>query len=159
VTTIVLPAIGLTAIYLLVLTSLQPGDIVVGGLLGLGVAVALRPTPDARAHPAIARRLWAIAQMVGETGREMIVGSWRVVRFCLRPGTTPGLVEIPIGERSAGSIVLWGVLTGEAPDEVPVAVDHARGVLVVHVIDAADPDAVRERHERAYRRWLETVVG
>ena len=36
-------AAGLTGIYLLVLTSVAPGDILTGGLLGLAVAVALRP--------------------------------------------------------------------------------------------------------------------
>ena len=53
-------------------------------------------------------------------------------------------------------MALWGVLTGEAPDEVPVDVE--RHVLVVHLIDASDPDAVRERHRRAYERHLRKVA-
>ena len=51
------------------------------------------------------------------------------------------------------SVALWGVLTGEAPDEVVVDVDEARGVLIVHLVDAADPDAVRARHAGTHARW------
>ena len=57
-----------------------------------------------------------------------------------------------------GRVALWGVLTGEAPDEVPVDVDEARDVLIVHLVDASDPDAVRARHQRAYERWQRRVV-
>jgi multisubunit Na+/H+ antiporter MnhE subunit len=52
----------------------------------------------------------------------------------------------------------WGVLTGEAPDEIVVDVDVERDVLIVHLVDARDPDAVRARHRRAYERWQRTVV-
>ena len=89
---------------------------------------------------------------VAETAREMVIGSWRVVRFCLGARAAPGFVEIPRGDRTAVEVALWGVLTGEAPDEVVVDVDEPRGVLVVHLVDAADPDAVRERHRRAHER-------
>jgi hypothetical protein len=55
------------------------------------------------------------------------------------------------------NVALWGVLTGEAPDEVPVEVDEARGVLLVHLVDASDPGAVRARHERASARQRRVV--
>jgi len=50
------------------------------------------------------------------------------------------------------------VLTGEAPDEVPVDVDEERDVLIVHLVDASDPDAVRDRHRRAWERAQRKVV-
>jgi multisubunit Na+/H+ antiporter MnhE subunit len=81
-----------------------------------------------------------------------VIGSWRVARFCLGWRAAPGFVEIPRGDRSPIEVALWGVLTGEAPDEVVVDVDEVRGVLIVHLVDAADPDAVRERHRRAHDR-------
>jgi hypothetical protein len=72
-----------------------------------------------------------------------------VVRFCLTGTGSPGFVEVPRGDRSRHGVALWGVLTGEAPDEYPVAVDDARHVLVVHHIDARDPEAIRARHADA----------
>lgn len=158
---VLLRGAGLAGIYLLVMTSLDPGDILVGSALGLGVAVALRPHGMHRAPPGRVTPIeWvgAFAGMVTETAREMVVGSWRVVRFCLDSSATPGFVEIPRGGRSRHSVALWGVLTGEAPDEVPVDVDEARDVLIVHLVDATDPEAVRARHQRAYERWQRRVV-
>ena len=81
----------------------------------------------------------------------MVLGSWRTARFCLRGGGSPGFVEIPRDGRSPHAVALWGVLTGEAPDEVPVDIDEERDVLIVHLVDASDPDAVRERHARGVR--------
>jgi multisubunit Na+/H+ antiporter MnhE subunit len=148
-TATLLRAAALAAIYLLVLTSLEPGDIAMGLVLGLIVAVAVRPRVKATGRPLPPR---GVAAAVVRTAGEMVIGSWRVARFCLGWRAAPGLVEIPRGDRTRIEVALWGVLTGEAPDEVVVDVDEARGVLIVHLVDAANPDAVRERHRRAHDR-------
>ena len=61
--------------------------------------------------------------------------------------------------RSQRGVALWGVLTGEAPDEVTVDIDEERDVLIVHLVDASDPDAVRDRHRRTYERDQRKVVA
>jgi multisubunit Na+/H+ antiporter MnhE subunit len=96
--------------------------------------------------------------LAAETAVEMARGSWRVIRFCLGSTAMPGLVEIPRDGRSRAGVALWGVLTGEAPDEVPVDVDEERNVLIVHLVDAADPERVRERHRAAFERRQGKVV-
>ena len=146
-TGVLLRAAALTAVYLLVLTSLDPGDVAIGAALGLGVAFALRPSHATPGTPVSAR---GMAAVLIQTAAEMAVGSWRVVRFCLGHKGTPGFVEIPRGDRSGFEVATWGVLTGEAPDEIPVDVDESRGVLIVHLVDASDADAVRERHRRTH---------
>jgi multisubunit Na+/H+ antiporter MnhE subunit len=138
---------ALAAIYLLVLTSVHPGDVAVAAALGVGIAIALRPRRHA---PGPRRSLPGICAVLAQTAAEVVRGSWRTARFCLGAGAAPGLVEIPRGDRSDVEVAVWGVLTGEAPDEVPVDVDEERGVLVVHLIDAAAPDAVRARHARTH---------
>jgi multisubunit Na+/H+ antiporter MnhE subunit len=55
-------------------------------------------------------------------------------------------------------VALWGLLTGEAPDEIPVDVDEQRDVLIVHLVHARDPEAVRARHERTHERRLRRAV-
>ena len=97
--------------------------------------------------------------MLASTALEMVRGSVRTARFCLGRGGQPGFVEIPRDGRSRHAVALWGVLTGEAPDEVPVDVDEERDVLIVHLVDASDPDAVRERHRLAYERAQRKVVA
>jgi multisubunit Na+/H+ antiporter MnhE subunit len=142
-------ALFLMGIYLLVMTSAKPGDAAVGLLLGLVLAVALRPASPSSVRPAA---LLALGRALAQTAVEMVLGSWRTARFCLRGGGRPGFVEIPRQGRSRRAVALWGVLTGEAPDEVPVDIDDERDVLIVHLVDAGDPDAVRARHQRAYER-------
>ena len=96
--------------------------------------------------------------MVLATGLDVVRGTWRTARFCLGAPAQPGFVEIPRGDRSPERVALWGVLTGEAPDEYPVDVDGERGVLVVHLLDCGDPDAVRARHAEGDARWQRRVV-
>jgi multicomponent Na+:H+ antiporter subunit E len=157
---VVIQALLLAGVYLLVMTSAAPADAAAGLLLGLVLALALRPRLPGRstASPSLAGFL-ALGPVLAMTAAEIVIGSWRTVRFCLRGGGEPGFVEIPRGGRSRHSVALWGVLTGEAPDEVPVDVDEERDVLIVHLVDASDPDAVRERHRRAYERAQRKVVA
>jgi multisubunit Na+/H+ antiporter MnhE subunit len=151
---ILLRAAGLVAIYLLVLTSAMPGDVLIGALLALPIAIALRPRRSGRAAGGVLPWAWGVAGATAQTASEMVRGSWRVARYCLGGEGSPGLVEIPQGERSRTGVATWGLLTGEAPDEIPVDVDEERGVLIVHLIDAGDPEGVRARHARTYERWL-----
>jgi multisubunit Na+/H+ antiporter MnhE subunit len=157
VTGIVVRIGGLTGIYVLVLTSLAPGDILVGALLASVLVVG---SGASRSSPASGWWDWAV-HLVGtlaSTGREIVVGSIRVARFCLGERASPGFVEIPRDDRSDSAVALWGLLTGEAPDEYPVTTDEEREVLLVHVLDARDPDGVRERHARTRARWQRRVV-
>lgn len=146
----------LTAVYLLVLTSLAPGDVLVGAILGLAIALALRGRGTTRAPARLPDRLVAAGVVGLQTAVEMVRGSWRVARFCLGDRARSGFVEIPRDARSRRETALWGVLTGEAPDEV--VVDARSDVLVVHLVDAGDPDAVRARHAAAHERWQRKVV-
>ena len=142
-------AAGLAGAYLLVLTSLEPGDIAIAAALGLAVAFALRTPAQLRLHP----RLGGAAAILAQTGAEMVRGSWRAAAFCLGRSADPGLVEVPLADRSPAEVAMWGVLTGESPDEIVVDVDEARGVAVVHLVDASDPESVRARHADTHARW------
>ena len=149
---------GLTAIYLLVLTSADPGDVLVGMLLATGLVLATRPAGTRRGAAGWGRWFVALARMVVVTAWEIALGTGRVVRFCLTDAGSPGFVEIPRGDRSRRGVALWGILTGEAPDEYPVAVDDERHVLVVHNIDAGDPGAIVARHAAARDTFQRDVV-
>ena len=157
-TGILVRAIGLVAVYLLVLTSAKPGDVLIGALLALPIAVALRPRGPRRPAAGALTRLRAAGGLLAQTAAEMVRGSWRVARYCLGGEGSPGLVEIPRGDRSPAEVATWGLLTGEAPDEIVADVDEQRRVLIVHLVDASDPEAVRARHARTHERLLRRAV-
>jgi len=148
---------GLVAVYLLVLTSAKPGDVLIGALLAVPIAVALRPRRPRRADAPVLARLRAAGVVLAQTAFEMVVGSWRVARYCLGGAGRPGFVEIPQGDRSPAGVAVWGVLTGEAPDEVPIDVDEQRRVLIVHLVDVGDPAAVRARHAGTHQQLRRVV--
>ena len=158
-TAIVLRVAGLVLIYLLVLTSVAPGDVVIGGLIGAALVLGTGARGPRRSRVEWLRWFVALGRMVVLTGSDIAVGTVRVVRFCLTDADTAGFVEIPRGDRSRHEVALWGILTGEAPDEYPVAIDDERQVLIVHNVDARDPAAIRARHAAARVGYQRDVVA
>jgi multisubunit Na+/H+ antiporter MnhE subunit len=151
----VLRTLTLTVVYLLVLTSVHPGDVLVGVLLSAALAAAM-----AWAHPREAigppwpGRLAAAPALVLGTLADMIRGSWHVALYVIgrRPLESPGVVAIPRGERTAVGVAVWGYTTAIAPDEIVVDADDERDVLLVHLLDARDEAAIRARHHRTYEQ-------
>ena len=147
--------VALVAVYLLVLTSVAPADILVGTVLAVVIVATghrlRRPDPPPAGTTPL-RRLAGIPALVGGTLVDMARASWQVALCCLRgrlPG--PGLVSVPIGPDPA-SAAAWGVRVGLSPDTIVVEVDEQRGELLLHVLDARDPDAVRREQLATYER-------
>lgn len=148
----------LTTVYLLALTSIKLGDIIVGLVLSaliVGSAIALtgRPRPERPPGTSAVRRLVGLPALIGFTLVDMSRGSWQVAACCLglRP-IAPGTVIVPIRPNSSSSATAWAIRVGLAPDSVVVDVDDQGGELLLHVLDARDPDAVRRAQLDSYRR-------
>lgn len=149
----------LTAVYLLALTSLKPGDVVIGLLLsalivGFGAAVGRDdPRPPRPPGTTALGRLVGVPALIFFTLIDMCRGSWQVAGCCLglRP-LAPGVVRVPIRPNVPNSATVWGIRVGLAPDSVVVDVDDQKGEMLLHVLDARDPDAVRRAQAHAYQR-------
>ena len=84
----------------------------------------------------------------------MVRGSWRVVRFCLGGAGSPGLVEIPRATARATERRDSGASSpARRPTRSRSTSTSERDVLIVHLVDASDPEAVRARHARTHERW------
>ena len=153
---------GLTLVYALALGSFHPLDL----LFGAGLSVALVFTsrrfvfgggPDGRAS--LLRRAVAFVPFSLAVFREVVVGTWEVtlVTLHLRPLKRPGIVEVPIGERTPARVAVWAVVTGLPPGSFFVDVDGGRGVVLIHILDASDPEAFRRQQEDFYRRFQRGV--
>lgn len=149
-------------LYVLTLASRDPLDLVTGVLLGLVLAALLgrrmRPAADGPAGSPIGRMLWFpvfAAAVLADVAR----GTWDVALrvMHLRALERPGLVRIPIGHRSERAIAVSALATTLSPGSVLIEIDRQRGDLLLHVIDASDPDEVRDRHQRFYDRYQRRV--
>ena len=153
---------GLTLAYALALGSFHPLDL----LFGAGLSAALVFTsrrfvfgdgPDVRAS--LLRRVVAFVPFSLAVFREIVVGTWEVtlVTLHLLPLKRPGIVEVPVGERTPAGVAVWAVVTGLPPGSFFVDVDRERGVVLIHILDASDPEAFRRRQEDFYRRFQRGV--
>jgi multisubunit Na+/H+ antiporter MnhE subunit len=157
-----LPTLFLALVYVLVLASLDPVDALVGVAVGAGVLagagrLAFERPPQPLGH--LPRRLLAAIPLALALLREITVGTWEValVVLRLRPLAAPGIVAVPIGERTELGLAVTGLLTTLAPGTFLVDVDRDRGVYLLHVLDASDPDAVRAHEQRFYERYQRAV--
>ncbi len=111
------------------------------------------------AGPPFFRRVVAFFPFALAVFWEIVAGTWEValVTLHLRPLRNPGIVEVPIGERTPSGVAAWAVVTGLPPGSFFVDVDRERDVVLIHLIDASDPDAFRRHQEEFYRRYQRKV--
>ncbi|MDD7921459.1 Na+/H+ antiporter subunit E [Actinomycetospora callitridis] len=161
---ILLRVVALTGLYLLVVSSTKLGDIATGVVLAsLVVAVGRRhrrtsaPTPAPTSTRATLRRLAGVPTLIGGTVVDVVTGSADVIRCCLGRPPDPGLVWLPTGPTSPSSFAAWGIRLGITPNTVVVEVDEERGAVLVHVLDAHDPETVRDEQMASYRSRQQRV--
>jgi multicomponent Na+:H+ antiporter subunit E len=149
-------------IYLLTLASLEPWD-VVGGvciaavLLGLfhQVTVGHRPAR----LPDLPARLLAFIPFAARVALDVIRGTWDValVMVHLRPLGQPGIVTIPVGDRSHRGIAVTALVTTISPGSYFLGVDWEHDQMVFHFLDASEPEAIRADLARFYHRYQRHV--
>lgn len=159
---------ALTLVYALALGSFGPWDLLIGaGLSGVLLLVSrgFVFSADGEAPRASDRRPTPLGRMVAFVPfaaivfREILVGTYEVtlVTLHLRPLVRPGIVAVPIADRTPSGVAVWAVVTGLPPGSFFADVDRERGVVLIHVLDARDPDAFREEQESFYRRYQSKV--
>jgi multicomponent Na+:H+ antiporter subunit E len=155
-------ALALGVLYCLTLASADPVDLatgaVVGGTLAALLGRRLRLGPGGTAPPLPTRVLW-FGPFAAAVVADVLQGTWDVALrvLHLRPLERPGVVRVPIGARSERGVAVSALATTLSPGSVLVDVDWERRDLLVHVIDASDPDAVRARLARFYDRYQRRV--
>lgn len=158
----------LTLVYALALGSFHPWDLLFGAGLSAALLLASRrfvlvadgtaPRPDERGL-ALLGRMAAFVPFAATVFRQIVVGTWEValVTLHLRPLAGPGIVVVPVGDRSATGVAVWAVVTGLPPGSFFVDIDQERRVALIHVLDARDPEAFRDQQEDFYRRYQSKV--
>jgi multicomponent Na+:H+ antiporter subunit E len=162
-----LAVLALTLVYALALASFHPWDLLIGASLSAALVfsfgwIVFEPEsesgPTVR-RPSLLRRVVAFVPFCLAVIWDILVGTWDValVTLHLRPLKNPGIVVVPIGERSPTGVAVWALATTLSPGSYFVEVDREREVVLIHVIDARDPEAIREQHQDFYRRYQRKV--
>lgn len=158
-----LSVILLTLVYALTVASFDPLDVLVGAAISVAIVLALRPLlfqqPSASGM-IVLRRIAALPLLVLAILRDIVVGTWNVavVVLGIRELPRPGIVEIPLEGRSQLGMIVSAYIGTLSPGEYLVDIDEDRGRMLVHVLDASDPDAVRAKFADFYARFQRQVV-
>lgn len=155
----------LTLVYALALGSFDPLDLLIGACLSAALLFASSrfvfggDPEQAGTRPDLLGRMIAFLPFALVVLRDILVGTWEVtlVTLHLRPLVRPGIVAVPLGERTPSGLAVWAVVTGLPPGSFFVDIDPERGVALIHVLDASDPEAFRREQVDFYRRYQSKV--
>lgn len=154
----------LTGVYCFTLASFQSWDVAIGAGLAAAVLAGFRrflfgaPGAGAPGPSMPTRALWFLPFCWGVTG-EVVRGTWQVARVVLglAPLRRPGIVAVPMGERTRLGAVVSGIATTLSPGTLLIDFDWDERTMLIHVLDASDPDAVRADLQAFYERYQQRV--
>ena len=157
---VVLCVLLLTGVYAMVLASFHPLDLIFGVIVSGTLIYAFRPfvfdgQPDPL--PGLARRCAALFLFVGVVAWDVVKGTWEVglVTLHLRPLKQPGIIKVPVAERTPTGVAVSALVTTLSPGAFLVEANDE--FMLVHLIDASDPDAFRKEREDLYQRYQKKV--
>lgn len=92
---------------------------------------------------------------------DIVRDSWTVIKITLgmEPLRRPGIIKYPIPTKSHYGAAPVGYFVTLSPGSFLVDIDWEENVLLVHVIDASDPEALRRNAEKYYRLWEYAPTG
>lgn len=154
--------IAVTAVYAMTLASIDVWDLLLGAVLGTGLLLTFRPfifRNEPLPAGTLLRRAVMFVPFAGAVIADIISGTWRVALVVLhvRPLSRPGIVAVPIGERSSLGVAVSGLASTLSPGSFLVDVEWDQGVMLFHVLDATDADEVRAGYQRFYDRFQRHV--
>jgi multicomponent Na+:H+ antiporter subunit E len=145
-------------LWLLLSPAPSVGTFVAGFVLGFGLLVLFRPVlpPDD-----YVRRVWAFVRFTGIFGVEFLLSNLAVARTILsRPVGTlnADFVKYDTSGLRPTEVLLLSHLISLTPGTVTVEIAPDYSSLLLHVLDAHDPEAVCRRIERRLCRPLLEVT-
>lgn len=150
--------ISSTLVFTLMTADLTWQNLVVGFAISLGLLLILRKQVLPRPLPpnGFAWHLIIYSPvLLWYLFIDILKGTWIVslTTLGLRPLRKPGIVKLPIAAHSPYGVGPVGYFVTLSPGSFMVDVDWDAGEMLIHVIDASDPEEVRRDAEKYYRLW------
>jgi len=153
-----LAVLCLTAVFALTL-----GDFALQNLaLGLGMSAVLAglyrdtlfPRSPSRSE-FVLHIIINLPKLLAMLSWDILKGTWLVTTFVLgiRKLDHPGIVRIPLGNHSPPGVGVVGLFITMSPGSFLVDIIWDERYMLVHTIDASDPDQLRRDVERYYKLW------
>ncbi|MBL6078510.1 Na+/H+ antiporter subunit E [Belnapia sp. T18] len=146
-------ALFLLSAWLLLMESISPGAVVLGGVLAVGGSWTLASLASPRAR---LRRLTVLPGLLGDVLVEVMRSNYAVARIIVHPADggvrRSGFIYIPLDMRAPYGLAALACILTATPGTVWVDYDSAEGTMLLHVLDLVDEaewvHIVKERWER-----------
>ncbi|MER3436442.1 MAG: cation transporter [Chloroflexota bacterium] len=156
---------SLTLIYCLTLASVHLWDVAIGAGLAAAVLATFRAylfgfrAPDGTPGPPLSRRVIMFFPYMAMVVVDIIRGTLQVtlITLGLRPLVHPGIVAVPIEERTPLGVTVSALATTLSPGTFLVDIDWHQRIMLIHTIDASEPDKLRASMRHIYDRWQRHV--
>ena len=149
----------LFVVWLLLNQSVSPGTLLMGAVLAVLVPLgtkSLRPGSVTMRKPLVAFKLWAIVM------RDFVRSNIRVATLILtrRPRDIPsGFLQVPLDMRDPHALALLAMILCLTPGTAWAEVSRDRSMLLLHVFEIVDADAMVAMIKQRYERPLMEIFG
>ena len=146
----------LLLLWLVLNESASPGQVLLGSAIALAAAAAYARLQVGKrgarpGRPVIAARL-ALAVAADIVRSNIAVG--RIVLGLRRGARTAGFLSIPLELRDTGGLAVLACIVTATPGTSWIRYDREQGVVMLHVLDLAAPDALVKEFKQRYETPL-----
>lgn len=147
------------ALYLALTTDFSLGNLVVGGVLALGVTWLVHPGDERIGWRTLPRRVWYFFRYVLVLVQDIILGGIGVARIVLSPTMpiNPGILAIPTSCKNDIAQALSAHALTVTPGELVVEIGED-GTMYTHCLDATHGHEVILEAQRLRRELLAKIV-
>ncbi len=146
----------LAVVWLLLSNSVAPGHILLGLILGWLIPLfTLRFWPETvRVH-----KPWALARFLGVVLMDIVLANMSVARRILGSPSRlqPAFIPFPLALESDLAISFLANTICLTPGTVSAQLSPDRRTLIIHALDAPDPDGVRQEIRDRYESPLKEI--
>ncbi|MFZ4538772.1 Na+/H+ antiporter subunit E [Propionivibrio sp.] len=154
------PVLSLTVLllWIAITNAASLGLLLLGGVLA--VLIPRLTDPFWPKAPRLVHPLRAL-RFLGMFVLDIVVANWDVARRVIGPldKLSPALVEIPLDLRDPFLVALLGSIVSLTPGTVSIDIDEKHWVLLVHALDAPDPQALIEEIKNRYEAALKEMFA
>ena len=92
---------------------------------------------------------------------QVVHSTWKLALIVLhpRPEIRPCFIDVPLDLRGELPQFLFGCLVSMTPGTMSVGLDRQRGILIVHALDAPDPEAAIREMKKKLEQPLVRIFG
>jgi multisubunit Na+/H+ antiporter MnhE subunit len=154
----VLVVAGLTLTFGFALASLAWQDMLMGSVLSILLLLAYRKSILPAYKPEtefVVHLLVRVPVFTWYLAGDILKGTWQVAMYVvgIRKLEHPGIVKVPFGNHSDSAVGFVGHLITVSPGSFVVDIDWDDRTMLVHYIDASEPDKLRQSVDKYYRLW------